>query len=454
MIAKQLIYLAGAEAAGIVLGARVPIVLTSRADGTLARLASCAVAQAFAALRREPEEWRQSVSDAILVFNAGSSSIKFALYETVSLEPLCRGVLEGIGRAVRLNLDAKAGASSRSRFAKPPETAIHAELTGWLLQEICRVYDTTNIVGAGHRVVHGGQGYADPVLVDADVLSALSALIPLAPNHQPHNLAPINAIANLWPSLPQVACFDTAFHRTQPRIAQLFALPRKYLDGGILRYGFHGLSYDFIAGVLPDYAGPRAGGRVIVAHLGHGASMCALKDGRSVATTMGFTALDGLMMGKRCGALDPGVILHLLQQKGMSTEDVANLLNNQSGLLGVSGCSDDVRDLEASDDPNAEEALSLFAYRAAREIGSLAAAAGGLDVLVFTAGIGEHSAAMRQRICTASGWLGIGLDDAANQRHGPKISHTDSSVDVFVIPTDEEIVIARATWRLAAGLAQ
>jgi acetate kinase len=388
------------------------------------------------------------MTDSILVLNAGSSSIKFALYAAAVIEPICRGEIEGIGGTVRLKLANGPQDQGDPQFGSPPQAGAHDALTAWLLEALPRAFPETHVVAAGHRVVHGGQAYADPVVVSASVLMALDALIPLAPNHQPHNLAAIRAISRRWPGLPQVACFDTAFHRTQPRLAQLFGLPRRLAEEGVLRYGFHGLSYEYIAGILPDIAGSRARGRVIAAHLGHGASMCAMREGKSVATTMGFTALDGLLMGKRCGCLDPGVVIHLLQEGGMSADQVADLLNNRSGLLGVSGISDDVRELEESTDPAAREALDLFAYRAAREIGSLAASLRGLDVLVFTAGIGEHSASLRRQICEQSGWLGIRLDHVANDRHGPRISSAGSSVDVFVIPTDEEIVIARSARAL------
>ena len=388
---------------------------------------------------------------SVLVLNAGSSSIKFALYDGVNLAAICSGEVEGIGRRARFVLAGAADADLEGRIGTAPVTGTHDAIAAWLLDALPQGFPDIHIVAAGHRVVHGGQAYADPVLVDPSVVAALERLIPLAPNHQPHNLAPIVAISRRWPDMPQVACFDTAFHRTQPRIAQLFALPRRLTDEGILRYGFHGLSYEYISGILPEFAGSRAEGRVIVAHLGHGASLCALKDLRSIATTMGFTVLDGLVMGTRCGALDPGVVLHLLQEKKMSLREVADLLNNQSGLLGVSGISDDVRDLEKSADPHAKEALELFAYRATREIGSLAAALGGIDAVVFTAGIGAHSAAIRGAICDGLGWLGIVLDQGANERHGPKINMEGSSVEVFAIPTNEEIVIARATQKLISG---
>jgi len=275
-------------------------------------------------------------------------------------------------------------------------------------------------------------------------------LTPLAPNHQPQNLAAIDAVAKTWPDAPQLACFDTSFHRSQPRIAQLFALPRVLSDEGVLRYGFHGLSYEYIAERLPELIGEKAKGRVIVAHLGHGASMCAMREGRSIATTMGFTALDGLVMGKRCGALDPGVILYLMGERGMSIEAVNKMLNRESGLLGVSGVSDDVRTLIASDDPHAREALELFVYRAAREIGALVACLGGLDALVFTAGIGEHAAFIRREICARSQWTGLVLDEASNEANATFISAPSSKVTALVVPTNEELPIARAVVRALA----
>ena len=382
--------------------------------------------------------------DAILVINAGSSSIKFALYHLNSLELFCRGDIQRIG-AGAITIGASGPRRSAFEGLRPTQAAAdHAALTEWLLRALGERLPDIRISAAGHRVVHGGMAFAAPVIVDAHVLEALDRLVPLAPNHQPHNLAAIRLIERTWPGLPQIACFDTAFHHSQPSHAQLFALPRSFTADGILRYGFHGLSYEYIAGALPAHAGARADGRVVIAHLGHGASLCALRERRSIATTMAFSTLDGLMMGSRSGAIDPGVLLYLLEEKKTPPADLADLLYNRSGLLGVSGISDDVRVLEASDHPHAEEALDLFAYRAAREIGSLAAALGGVDVIAFAGGIGEHSSSMRARICEYSRWLGVELDPHANVAHGPRISAAASRVDVFVIPTDEEIVIARA----------
>jgi acetate kinase len=305
-------------------------------------------------------------------------------------------------------------------------------------------------VAAGHRVVHGGDAFTHPVLVDSSVLSGLEKLVPLAPLHQPHNLAAIRALAHTRPGMPQVACFDTAFHANQPEVARRIALPREFHDAGVKRYGFHGLSYEYITSVLPRYRGKRARNRVVVAHLGNGASLCAIRDGRSVATTMGFTALDGLVMGTRPGSLDPGVVLHLIEAMGMTAAQVGDLLYRRSGLLGVSGISADMRTLLESNDPRAREAVELFVYRVSRELGSLAAAMGGLDALVFTGGIGEGSAVVRASICRAAAWLGVKLDEAANLGRRPRISAPASRVSAWVIPTDEESMIARHVQAIIA----
>lgn len=387
------------------------------------------------------------MSCAILVLNAGSSSLKFALYDQHTLEPLVRGAIAGIGDRARVDASGPCAEALLAADALP-QTAGHGIGTQWLLDAIRERLPQLVLQAAGHRVVHGGASFSAPARIDDTVLRQLDALTPLAPNHQPANLAAIRAVADLWPELPQIACFDTAFHRSQPRLAQLFALPRELIDAGIVRYGFHGLSYEYLSSVLPHLIGDRANARVVIAHLGYGASMCALRERRSVATTMGFTTLDGLMMGSRCGSLDAGVVLYLLRDKQMSVDEVDRMLNRESGLLGVSTISDDVRELEASSDVRADEALQLFAYRAAREMGSLAAALGGLDVLVFSAGIGEHSASTRQRICAYVEWLGVKLDPAANASHASRISANDSTVDVLVIPTNEEKVIALAAQTL------
>ncbi|GJE40184.1 acetate/propionate family kinase [Methylobacterium persicinum] len=384
----------------------------------------------------------------LLVLNAGSSSLKFALYEAGSLRSLCRGGVSGIGGDARVTV---AGPEARVIEAAPAKPhADHEAAVGWLIAALSRA-PRLSLRAAGHRVVHGGPDFAAPIRLDGAVLAALDRLTPLAPAHQPHNLGAIRAVARAWPGLPQIACFDTAFHRTQDRLAQILPIPHALTEEGILRYGFHGLSYEHVAASLPRIDAERADGRVIVAHLGHGASLCALKDRRSVATTMGFTALDGLMMGTRSGAVDPGLVLHLIRERGLAPDAVADLLNARSGLLGVSGISDDVRVLQASDDPRAEEALALFAYRAVREAGSLMAALGGLDALVFTAGIGENAPAIRAAICDGLAWAGIALDGARNAAGKGRISRDGSGVAVHVVPADEEGPIARATDRLVAG---
>lgn len=383
---------------------------------------------------------------AILVLNAGSSSLKFALYEPDGIALLCRGTISAIGGDANLAVTGPEQALLEGR--RPPAHASHEAATMWLLGLVDDGSDL-DLVAVGHRVVHGGPRFSAPVRIDDGILAALRDLIPLAPGHQPHNLAAVDAVARAWPGLPQGACFDTAFHRTMPRLAQLYPLPGDLIDQGMVRYGFHGLSYEYIADVLPDHAGERANGRVIVAHLGHGASLCGMLGRRSIATTMGFTALDGIMMGTRSGAIDPGIILHLIQARGMAADGVADLLYARSGLLGVSGISDDVRILEASDDPRAAEALDLFAYRVVREIGSLVAALRGLDVLVFTAGVGEHSAGIRDRIARGLDWTGLILDPGLNARSEVRISDAASKVDAFVIPTNEELPIARAVRDLA-----
>jgi acetate kinase len=382
----------------------------------------------------------------ILVLNAGSSSLKFSLYPVtkgaIGETPLCEGAVDGIGHAARFHaaaaqkdvlIDANLGEASTH------ETAL-AALLRWLEQR----FAANQLRAVGHRVVHGGNRFTAPTLIDAEVITRLRALIPLAPLHQPHAILAIEAVARLHPELPQIACFDTAFHHAQPDIATMFALPRSLHDEGVRRYGFHGLSYEYIANVLPHYLGPEAAmGRIVVAHLGSGASMCAMKDRKSVANTMGFTALDGLPMSRRCGALDPGVVLYLLNEKKMDANAVSNLLYNQSGLLGVSGVSDDMQTLLAAKDLHAKEAIALFVYRIGRELGSLAAALGGLEALVFTAGVGEHAAEVRRKVLEDAAWLGVEIDPAANASGGPRLTHPASRVAAFVIPTNEDLMIAR-----------
>jgi acetate kinase len=301
------------------------------------------------------------------------------------------------------------------------------------------------LIGVGHRVVHGGQQYTQPVRVDNKVLAELEKFIPLAPLHQPHNLAPIRRLLERVPDLPQVACFDTSFHRTTPRVAQMFALPADLTDAGVVRYGFHGLSYEYIASVLPKFDAKAAAGKTIVLHLGNGASMCAIDAGRSISSTMGFTAVEGLPMGTRCGSMDPGVILFLMDQRGMNVRDIEKLIYTQSGLLGVSGISSDMRALLASDDAKAKLAIDLYIYRIRRELGALTAALGGLDAIVFTAGIGENSPAIRSRVCADAAWIGVELDETKNNAGTPRISADKSRVAAWVIPTNEELMIARHT---------
>ncbi|MDH5535981.1 MAG: acetate/propionate family kinase [Betaproteobacteria bacterium] len=390
------------------------------------------------------------MSDQILVLNSGSSSVKFALF-TASAEPDrgLHGDISGLGASPAVRAWDGNGNELPVQFAADGAHPLdHPAALRWLLEWLNLDERGAHLIGAGHRVVHGGARHAAPVRVGPGVLDELERLTPLASLHQPHNLAAIRALGQALPRLPQVACFDTAFHRTQAAAAQGFALPREITAAGVRRYGFHGLSYEHIASVLPRHLGKRAEGRVIVAHLGSGASLCALKNCVSVATTMGFTTLDGLMMGTRCGAIDPGVLLYFMRERGMSAAEIEDLLSRRSGLLGVSGLSGDVRELLASDDPRAREALEMFAYRAARELGSLAAALEGLDALVFTAGVGEHAAPIRAMICEYARWLGVELDGKANSHNERIISQTGSRVTVCVIPTDEEAVIARHTYRL------
>lgn len=392
--------------------------------------------------------------DGVLTINAGSSSLKVRVYtldrRNGDLEPHVHGVVEGIGNTPRFHGDDAAG-NAIDESVLSGEEHDHAGVLDSVLTWLNDRDDGVTPRAVGHRIVHGGTRYDRAVRIDETVMAHLDELVPLAPLHQPHNLAPVRALWERSGDIPQVACFDTAFHRSQPEIAQRFALPRELSEEGVKRYGFHGLSYAYIAQALPRYAGDLADGRVVVAHLGHGASMCGMRARQSVATTMGFTALDGLPMGRRCGNLDPGVILYLLQQRGWTAEQIQDLVYKQSGLYGVSGISDDMGDLLSSQAPAAEEAVALFCYRAARELGSLAAAIGGLDAVVFTAGIGEHAPEVRRRIAAQADWLGLRLDDAANRANASTISAADSAVKAFVIPTDEERTIAEET-RAVCGL--
>lgn len=393
------------------------------------------------------------MSRLILTLNAGSSSIKFAIF-SASGSSEGRAVAEG--KAVNIgsagtNLAVHDGAGtrllSRDYAEDAGEDLVLQDLLAWIESHF-----GGTLAGAGHRVVHGGPRFHAPCRVTADLIGELTKLVPLAPLHQPHNLAPIRVLARDFPALAQFACFDTGFHADNAPLATTFAIPRELTGQGIRRYGFHGISYEYIASCLPDYLGDVAEGRVVMAHLGNGASLCAMLGGESVDTTMGFTALDGLMMGSRCGSIDPGVVLHLQDEMGMSRAEVTDLLYNKSGLLGVSGISSDMRTLAASGAREAEEALDLFAWRAARELGALVSSLGGLDGLVFTAGIGENDAAMRKRICDRLGWLGVMLDEGENQANALRIGSPDSPVAVLVIPTNEERMIALHTLTILKGL--
>lgn len=383
----------------------------------------------------------------IFTLNVGSSSVKGASFDASRDGPaLARAEIEGIGATIRFAAGLRGVPLVELQPGEPAprdhETAIRS-VFDWLLDQA----SGQRVVAVGHRVVHGGLKFASPVSVDARVLEELAALARLAPLHQPHNIAGLRAASAMLPGAPQVACFDTAFHRSQPFVADTFALPKAFYEEGVRRYGFHGLSYEYVSSRLVEIEPERARSRVVLAHLGNGASMCAVRDGRSIATTMGFTALEGLPMGTRCGELDPGVVLYLLQEKGMSADEVYDVLYRRSGLLGLSGVSQDMRALLQSASEDARRAIDYFVYRVRREIGAMAAILGGLDLLAFTGGIGEHATAIRARICSGMEWLGLKLDNAANATGG-LISTADSRVRILVVPTDEERVIARHTRAL------
>lgn len=391
---------------------------------------------------------------AVVSLNSGSSSIKFSLFTLDAAgNPVlaASGKIEKIGIAPALAARRADGTVLIERRWPDGAALTHADLLKDLFDWAIDHLERREVIAIGHRVVHGGIRFAAPRLVDAELLAELDRLCPLAPLHQPHNLAAIHAIAALAPDLPQVACFDTAFHHDKPAVAARFALPRALHDQGIHRYGFHGLSYEYIAKRLKAVDPELAGGRVIAAHLGNGASLCAMENGQSIDTTMGFTALDGLMMGTRSGTLDPGVVLHLQTQLGMSATEVGELLYHESGLLGVSGISSDMRILTADTSPEAREAVELFVWRAAREFGGLAASLGGVDGIIFTAGIGENHADVRKRICRRLEWLGLSIDERANKANALWISAGDSRVKVLVIPTDEERMIADHTLNALKG---
>ncbi len=387
------------------------------------------------------------MDDYAVVINAGSSSLKFSVLRraaTIAWQLESRGQVEGIGTAPRFSVKDGAGQPLTERALDSSVNDARSALgsvADWLRER----HGGGHVCGVGHRIVHGGARYTGPTVVTPEVFEDLRGLVPLAPLHQPYNLAAIEAVWERLPGVPQVACFDTSFHRGQPAVAEIVPLPRDIRDAGVQRYGFHGLSYEYIASALPSVAPEIAEGRVIVAHLGSGASMCALKNRKSVDSTLGFTALDGLCMGTRPGALDPGVVLYLFQGLGLSAKEVETILYKKAGLIGISGISNDMRALLSSAEPAARLAVDYFVYRAAKEIGALASVLGGLDALVFTAGIGENSAEIRKRICEASSWLGIELDENANARKEPRISTMSSKVSAWMIPTNEELMIARHT---------
>ena len=386
---------------------------------------------------------------AVLILNAGSSSLKFALFPmTPKLADMPRlsGQVEGIGAEPLMHAkDNNTGERFTEALAVPPDTdqnGQHRLALEFIFDWINRHSPGVEIVAAGHRIVHGGDRYGAPVVLTPEVVAELETLIPLAPLHQPHNLRAIKSLFSLMPDVRQVGCFDTAFHRTRLPVAERFPVPRALFNEGVKRYGFHGLSYEYVARQLPDLLGEeKARGGIVIAHLGNGASMCALRDGLSRDTSMGFTAVDGLMMGTRTGSLDPGVILHLVEQKGMDAKALSNLIYKQSGLLGVSGISQDMRVLLESDEDSAREAVELFCYRAACMVGQLSMASGGREALVFTGGIGEHAAPIRARIAEWLAWTGLNLYPAANQRHATRVHTKDSKVEVLVVPTNEEWMI-------------
>lgn len=389
------------------------------------------------------------MTDALAVINAGSSSIKFSVFKARDLSLLISGQIESLYTRPHFVVKGPDGAVVQEHLWDEGAAGGHDAGVAHLLAALPTYLAGHRLSGVGHRIVHGGARFNQPVRLSAEVLTELEAFVPLAPLHQPHNIAPARALMQQAPDLPQVGCFDTAFHTTNPAVAQTFALPFELYEAGVRRYGFHGLSYEYIATRLPEIDAWAAQGKTIVLHLGNGASMCALLGGRSVASTMGFTALDGLPMGTRCGNIDPGVLLWLMDQRGMGARQIEKLLYSQSGLLGVSGLSPDMRTLLASNEPRARLAVDLFVYRIVRELGSLAAALGGVDALVFTAGIGEHAAAIRERVCRQVEWLGLELDEAANEAgHSAgqgRISASGSKVTAWVVPTNEELMIARHT---------
>ena len=391
------------------------------------------------------------MKSVVLIINAGSSSIKFAIFTAVQLNCLYRGQIQGIGinDGCYFTLQDQTDKDRQSKQQINADNHQHAlEIIIQWLTEHQKGFD---LQAVGHRIVHGGNQFTKPVVIDEDVIRHLRKLVPLAPLHQPHNLAAVEIMRKLQPSLIQVACFDTAFHHTQPEIAKTFALPKSLYSEGVRSYGFHGLSYEYITSILSECSETAAIGRTIIAHLGHGASLCAMNNSKSMATTMTFTPLDGLPMGTRCGSIDPAVVLYLLREKQLSVEDISELLHYQSGLLGLSGISGDMQVLLNSQSLAAKTAIDVYVYRIICEIGKMSAAIRGLDSLVFTAGIGEHSALIREKICMGIEWLGIQINVQANHRNEIKISTEQSTISVWVIPTNEEKIIATHTYTLALG---
>ncbi|WP_027157436.1 acetate/propionate family kinase [Methylobacter luteus] len=385
------------------------------------------------------------MQEVIIVINAGSSSIKFALFAADGSQypkALYRGQISGIGSEAQFKVQDE----RRSLPIHDHQEALRV-LVDWLDAHD----DDLQVLAVGHRIVHGGSHYIRPALIDEAVMSGLEALVPLAPLHQPHNLSAIRALRQLYPEMTQVACFDTAFHHTIPEVAHTFALPKSLYEDGVRRYGFHGLSYEYIINVLPQHSKTEADGRVVIAHLGQGASLCAVKNRQSIATTMTFTPLDGLPMGTRCGSIDPAIVLYLLREKHMTIDAISDLLHHQSGLAGLSGISGDMKTLLGSDQADARKAIEVFVYHICRELGSLAAALGGLDTLIFTAGIGERAAVIREKVCRGAAWLGIDIDPEANDNNAAQISRAESPVSVRVIPTNEEQIIAYHTYTLTIG---
>lgn len=385
---------------------------------------------------------------AVLTLNAGSSSLKVALFPANGEQPIISGLVDRIGPDAVLKLKA---ANGEAVPAAPGDMSTHIAALMTVVDSLRVAVPDLDLVAVGHRVVHGGDLHTDPVVIDDAELAALDTLSPFAPLHQPHNLAGIRAAMECFPNVPQVACFDTAFHRNHPWVNDTFALPRSYYDEGVRRYGFHGLSYDYVSGELARIAPHLAEGRVVIAHLGNGASMCGVQDGRSMASTMGFSALDGLPMGTRSGQVDPGVVLYLMDQRGMSAAEISDLLYKQSGLLGLSGLSNDMRTLEAAGTPEAAQAIDYYVFRCQREVGAMAAALGGIDALVFCGGIGENSQLIRARICERLGWMGIEINHSRNRQNACVISSDMARTTVMIVPTNEELVIARAARR-AAGI--